>query len=102
MQAENQICMRKNFMIRPGGRRPASDPTLDLAPSPCYLKSDQVSTVSRKRRMIRMTRLTDYGIMLLTLFARDDRHPMKSARDLSREAKLPLPTVSKILKRLAR
>ena len=52
--------------------------------------------------MIRMTRLTDYGIMLLTLFARDDKHPMKSARDLSVEAKLPLPTVSKILKLLAK
>jgi FeS assembly SUF system regulator len=52
--------------------------------------------------MIRMTRLTDYGIMLLTLFARDTKHGMKSARDLSQEAKLPLPTVSKILKLLAR
>ena len=52
--------------------------------------------------MIRMTRLTDYGIMLLTLFARDEKHPMKSARDLSEQAKLPLPTVSKILKLLAR
>jgi len=52
--------------------------------------------------MIRMTRLTDYGIMLLTLFARDEKHPMKSARDLSVEAKLPLPTVSKILKLLAK
>lgn len=52
--------------------------------------------------MIRMTRLTDYGILLLTLFARDAKHPMKSARDLSREAKLPLPTVSKLLKLLAR
>ena len=50
--------------------------------------------------MIRMTRLTDYGIMLLTLFARDEKHPMKSARDLSQEAKLPLPTVSKLLKEL--
>lgn len=52
--------------------------------------------------MIRMTRLTDYGIMLLTLFARDAKHPMKSARDLSEEGKLPLPTVSKILKLLAK
>lgn len=52
--------------------------------------------------MIRMTRLTDYGIMLLTLFARDEKHPMKSARGLSEEAKLPLPTVSKILKLLAK
>jgi len=52
--------------------------------------------------MIRMTRLTDYGIMLLTLFARDGKRPMRSARDLSAEAKLPLPTVSKLLKVLAR
>jgi FeS assembly SUF system regulator len=52
--------------------------------------------------MIRMTRLTDYGIMLLTLFARDSKNPMKSARDLSVEARLPLPTVSKLLKLLAR
>jgi len=52
--------------------------------------------------MIRMTRLTDYGILLLTLFARDEKHPQKSARDLSVEAKLPLPTVSKILKLLAK
>jgi FeS assembly SUF system regulator len=52
--------------------------------------------------MIRMTRLTDYGIMLLTLFARDAKSPMRSARDLSAEAHLPLPTVSKLLKVLAR
>ncbi|HXX93260.1 MAG TPA: SUF system Fe-S cluster assembly regulator [Planctomycetota bacterium] len=52
--------------------------------------------------MIRMTRLTDYGIMLLTLFARDEKSPMRSARDLSAEARLPLPTVSKLLKVLAR
>ena len=52
--------------------------------------------------MIRMTRLTDYGIMLLTLFARDGKRPMRSARDLAEESKLPLPTVSKLLKVLAR
>jgi FeS assembly SUF system regulator len=52
--------------------------------------------------MIRMTRLTDYGIMLLTLFARDGKRAMRSARDLSVEALLPLPTVSKLLKVLAR
>jgi FeS assembly SUF system regulator len=39
---------------------------------------------------------------MLTLFARDGKTPMKSARDLAAEAKLPLPTVSKILKLLAR
>ena len=52
--------------------------------------------------MIRMTRLTDYGIVLLTLFARDPKRPMRSARDLATEAHLPQPTVSKLLKVLAR
>jgi FeS assembly SUF system regulator len=52
--------------------------------------------------MIRMTRLTDYGIVLLTLFARDPKRPMRSARDLAAEAHLPQPTVSKLLKVLAR
>jgi FeS assembly SUF system regulator len=52
--------------------------------------------------MIRMTRLTDYGIMLLTIFARDAKRPMKSARELASETRLPLPTVSKVLKILAR
>ena len=37
--------------------------------------------------MIRMTRLTDYGILLLTLFARDPRRPMRSARDLAEDLK---------------
>ena len=52
--------------------------------------------------MIRLSRMTDYGIMLLTAFARDPKRPMRNARDLAAEAKLPLPTVSKILKELAR
>lgn len=52
--------------------------------------------------MIRMTRLTDYGILLLTLFVRDAARGMHSARDLARDTHLPLPTVSKVLKVLAR
>ena len=51
--------------------------------------------------MIRLTRLTDYGILLLTTFARGDGR-QRSARELSSEARLPLPTVSKLLKVLAR
>lgn len=51
--------------------------------------------------MIRMTRLTDYGIMLLTSFARDPGRPMRNARDLAVEAHLPLSTVRKVLKILA-
>jgi FeS assembly SUF system regulator len=47
--------------------------------------------------MIRLSKLTDYGILLMTLVARDSEHP-RAARDLADEANLPLPTVSKILK----
>lgn len=51
--------------------------------------------------MIRISKLTDYGIMLLTYIARDPLHT-RTARDLAVEAHLPLPTVSKVLKTLAR
>ena len=54
--------------------------------------------------MIRLARLTDYGILLMTLVARDavpaaaaEPHT-RAARDLADEANLPLPTVSKIMK----
>lgn len=49
-----------------------------------------------------MTRLTDYGIMLLVGFARGPAGRMRSAREIAAAAHLPLPTVSKILKLLAR
>lgn len=52
--------------------------------------------------MIRMTRLTDYGIMLLTHIAGDPELLTHNARDLAARSHLPLPTVSKILKVLAR
>jgi len=52
--------------------------------------------------MIRISRLTDYGIVLMTSLARHGAGDVRTARDLSAEAHLPAPTVSKILKRLAR
>ena len=52
--------------------------------------------------MIRLARMTDYGILLLTCYARNPERPMRSARELASEARLPLPAVSKILKELAR
>jgi FeS assembly SUF system regulator len=52
--------------------------------------------------VIRMTRLTDYGIMLLAYFARDPDPKMHNARDIACAAHLPLPTVNKILKALTR
>jgi FeS assembly SUF system regulator len=50
--------------------------------------------------MIRISKLTDYGIVLLTLVARADG--TRTASELADESRLPLPTVSKILKALAR
>jgi FeS assembly SUF system regulator len=51
--------------------------------------------------MIRITKQTDYGIVLLThLAANSDRQ--YNAPELAAEARLPLPMVSKILKLLAR
>ena len=51
--------------------------------------------------MIRITKQTDYGIVLLThLAAHPDRQ--YAAPELAAEARLPLPMVSKILKLLAR
>lgn len=52
--------------------------------------------------MIRMTRLTDYGIMLLMYFVRGHEATTRNARELATQAHLPPPTASKILKRLAR
>lgn len=51
--------------------------------------------------MIRLARLTDYGIMLLTLLARDRQGAPRSAREVADRSRLPLPTVSKLLKALA-
>jgi len=51
--------------------------------------------------MIRLSKLTDYGILLMTQIARHSEQPLHTARDLAAETKLPLPTVSKILKELS-
>jgi len=51
--------------------------------------------------MIRITKQTDYGIVLLTHLAANPEHQY-NAPELAAEARLPLPMVSKILKLLAR
>lgn len=50
--------------------------------------------------MIRITKLTDYGIVLLTYVARTPEGRIHSVPGLAAEARLPLPTVSKVLKLL--
>jgi FeS assembly SUF system regulator len=52
--------------------------------------------------MLRVTKLADYGIVMLTHLAHHSEHVQHNARDLSLEVGLPLPVVSKILKLLAR
>jgi FeS assembly SUF system regulator len=52
--------------------------------------------------MIRLTRMTDYSILLMTHCARFPERPIHTTRDLAAEAHLPIPTVGKILKLLAR
>jgi len=50
--------------------------------------------------MIRFAKLTDYGLVLMTIMARDSVAAVHTARDLASESRLPLPTVSKLLKQL--
>ena len=52
--------------------------------------------------MLRMTKQADYGIVLLTVMARGAAGERFTAPELARDTALPQPTVSKILKLLAR
>lgn len=52
--------------------------------------------------MFRISKETDYGVLLLTLLARGSESVSISARGLSERSGIPLPMVSKILKLLAR
>ncbi len=51
--------------------------------------------------MLRVTKLADYGIVMLTYFAAHGEST-HNARDIAGIVRLPLPVVSKILKALAR
>ena len=50
--------------------------------------------------MIRLGKLTDYGLVLMTYMARNYDRSLHTARDLAGESRLALPTVSKLLKEL--
>jgi FeS assembly SUF system regulator len=52
--------------------------------------------------MFRLSRLTDYGIVLMAHLAARDEGAPHNAREVAVETKLPLPAVSKVLKCLAR
>jgi FeS assembly SUF system regulator len=48
--------------------------------------------------MLRITKITDYGFILLAHMANQDRDSLHNAKDLSASINIPLPTVSKVLK----
>ena len=52
--------------------------------------------------MIRISRITDYGIVLMAYLAERDGETPHNAREVAESTQLPLPVVSKILKSLAR
>ena len=52
--------------------------------------------------MIRLNRLSDYGIVLMAHLAGLDRDDPHAAREIAAAAGLPLPVASKLLKALAR
>jgi len=52
--------------------------------------------------MFRLSKITDYGIVLLAHLASAKGSGMQNARELAEQVGLPFPVVSKILKSLAR
>ena len=52
--------------------------------------------------MIRLSRLSDYGIVLMACLAEQPAESQLSAREIAERTQLPLPVVSKILKALTR
>jgi FeS assembly SUF system regulator len=52
--------------------------------------------------MLRMSKLTDYGLVLLTHMAQAGAPQVRTAHELAAASKVPVPTVSKILKELSR
>jgi FeS assembly SUF system regulator len=52
--------------------------------------------------MLRITRQTDYGLVLLAQFAGAGAGAVRTARELADASAIPLPTVSKVLKILSR
>jgi FeS assembly SUF system regulator len=52
--------------------------------------------------MFRLSKTTDYGIVLMAELARDPGAGSRNARELAARSELPVPMVSKVLKALAR
>ena len=50
--------------------------------------------------MIRLGKMTDYGLLVMSQIARSSKAELHTARDLAIKCRVPLPTVSKLLKTL--
>jgi FeS assembly SUF system regulator len=50
--------------------------------------------------MIRLGKMTDYGLLVMSQIARSPKAELHTARDLAIKCRVPLPTVSKLLKTL--
>ena len=51
--------------------------------------------------MLRMTKATDYSIVILAHFAQEESRTVRTARDIAGKTHLPLPMVTKTMKLLA-
>ena len=52
--------------------------------------------------MIRLSRLTDYAVALLSHMGKEGEEDLWAASDLAEKSNLPMPTVAKVLKNLAK
>ena len=51
--------------------------------------------------MMRINKLTDYGIVVMTRIADMDQSRVHTAREISEDTRIPLPTVTRLLKTLS-
>jgi len=51
--------------------------------------------------MMRINKLTDYGIIIMTEIAAMDSTKVHTAKDISKRTNIPLPTVTSLLKKLS-
>ncbi|SVB98988.1 uncharacterized protein METZ01_LOCUS251842, partial [marine metagenome] len=47
--------------------------------------------------MMRINKLTDYGIVVMTRIADMDQNRVHTAREISEDTRIPLPTVTRLL-----
>ncbi len=51
--------------------------------------------------MMKINKLTDYGIVIMTQIADMDQNMVHTAREISEDTRIPLPTVTRLLKTLS-